>query len=132
MPSVFTGGTPPASRARLAAIDGGNDEKSGCVEGGVVDGDIVEGDIVEGDSVVGTSPTGSGGGSSAETTGLSLRGGIGTDDESWGCCGGSGSTGAGFADARTSASASGVTMLGLSPSSVSSGPGLGSDGLAKL
>ena len=33
-------GTPPASRARLAAIDGGNDEKSGCVEGGMVEGGV--------------------------------------------------------------------------------------------
>ena len=91
MPSVVTTGTPPASRARLAAIDGGNDEKSGCVEGGMVEGCVVEGDIV-----VGTSATGSGGGSPADTIGLSLRGGIEIDGESCSCgCGGSGSTGAG-------------------------------------
>jgi len=130
LPSVLTAGALPASRARLAAIDGGNDEKSGCVEGGIVDGDRVAGDFV-----VGTSPTGSGGGSPAAMPGPPLRSGgaEGGIEAGASCgCGDSGSTGPGCAEARSSASASGVTMLGCNPSSVGSGPGLGSDGLAKL
>ena len=109
---VLAGSAPPASRARLAAMEGGSEEKSGCVEGGIADG------------VVGGPVTGAATGITGAATGAAGMGGGGgfTDGGSaaWPLCRllpgrpfvtGRGADG-GLAEARSSALASGVTMLG--------------------